>query len=228
MENISLAIAFSAGFLSFLSPCVLPLIPAYISYLTGSAISEINTGEARINVILKSLGFVSGFSLVFIIMGASITTLGQFFTEYNYILKKIGSLVIILMGIHMTGLLKFKFLYKERRFLSLGDENKALGALFIGMAFAAGWTPCIGPILAAILIYASSMTTIWDGILLLTIYSLGLAIPFLLTALAIGSFSTYFRKISKYLPAVSIASGILLILTGLLIFTDKLQLVSSL
>ncbi|MFA6809404.1 MAG: cytochrome c biogenesis protein CcdA [Eubacteriales bacterium] len=226
MESISLIIAFSAGILSFLSPCVLPLIPAYISYLTGTALSEINTGQAKLNLMLKSFGFVLGFSVIFIVMGASVSTLGQVFAENQYIIRKVGGVIIILMGLHLMGLLKINFLYREKRLFPFADKKNSISSVFIGMAFAAGWTPCIGPILSTILLYASSMETIWSGIILLLVYSLGLAIPFLLTALAINSFARFFNKFSRYLPAVSVISGILIILTGLLIFFNKLNILS--
>ncbi|NLP44655.1 MAG: cytochrome c biogenesis protein CcdA [Peptococcaceae bacterium] len=227
MENVSFAMAFVAGLLSFLSPCILPLIPAYLSFLTGSAASALTTQEAKTNLMPKAIGFVLGFSLIFIIMGASASKLGQLFTEYKPVLTKVGGLVIILLGIHLTGLLKIKFLYREKRLISFSEKNRGLGSVFIGMAFATGWTPCIGPILAAILIYAGSMETVSSGVLLLSFYSLGLALPFLLTALAIHKFSLYFRRFAKYLNHVAIGSGLLLILTGILIFTDKLTILAS-
>ena len=226
MPNVSLALAFLAGLLSFLSPCILPLIPAYLSYLTGNAVSEMASGKARLELMIKSTGFVVGFSFVFIIMGASATTLGQLFAEYQYILRKIAGILIILMGIHLMGIFKFKFLYQEKRLIPLTGKSR-LGPVFIGMAFAAGWTPCIGPILSSIILYASSLNTIWNGILLLTFYSLGMAVPFLLTAFAIGSFTRYFQKFSKHLGTISIISGILLIITGILVYTNKLAVLGG-
>ncbi|KUO64115.1 MAG: disulfide bond formation protein DsbD [Gracilibacter sp. BRH_c7a] len=226
MTNVSLALAFMAGLLSFLSPCILPLIPAYLSYLTGNAVSEMTTDKARAVLMIKATGFVIGFSLIFIIMGASASTIGQLFAEYNYILRKVAGLFIILMGIHLTGLLKISWLYQEKRLIPFAEKSR-LGPVFVGMAFATGWTPCIGPILSSILLYASSLDTIWNGVLLLTFYSLGMAIPFLLTALAIGSFTYYFKKFSKYIQAVSIISGILLIITGILVYTNKIVVLGS-
>lgn len=226
MDNISFILAFCAGLLSFLSPCVLPLIPAYVSYLTGSAVSEINTKKAKLKLLYKSIGFVIGFTIIFIIMGASISSLGKLFAANQDLLRKIGGIIIIIFGIHTTGLVKIKLLYSERRLLPFGGINKSFSSIFIGMAFATGWTPCIGPILSSILIYAGSMATIGKGIILLLVYSLGLAIPFLLTAFAIGNFSKYFKKFSKYLPVVSIVSGILMIIMGILVFTNKLTILS--
>ncbi|HOH89831.1 MAG TPA: cytochrome c biogenesis protein CcdA, partial [Bacillota bacterium] len=219
-------LAFSAGLLSFLSPCVLPLVPAYITYITGSAIADLNTGRARLYALYKSLGFVLGFSLVFIAMGASITSIGRLFAGNMDTFRKIGGTLIVLFGIHITGLFKIKTLYYEKRLVPFEKLSRNISSVFIGMAFAAGWTPCVGPILASILIYAGSMETIAMGILLLAAYSLGLAVPFILTAYAVGSFSGYFKRISGYLNTISIISGVLLILMGILIFTNKIAALS--
>jgi len=217
-KNVSFILAFTSGLLSFLSPCVLPLFPAYISYLTGSTIAELNSGKARLSALYKAIGFVIGFSIVFIIMGISASFLGKFLNENIDIFRRIGGILIIVFGIHMTGIFKIKLLYFEKSAISFVGNKRNIGSVFMGMAFALGWTPCIGPILASILIYAGSMETIAQGVLLLSVYSLGLAIPFIFTALAIGSFSKYFKRLSKYLPAVSIISGIILIAMGVIVF----------
>lgn len=226
LNDVSYLLAFSAGLLSFLSPCVLPLVPAYITYITGSAVSELNTGKARLFALYKSLGFVLGFSIIFIAMGASITSLGKFLIKNHEMFRKVGGTLIVLFGIHITGIFKIKTLYYEKRIIPFEKLGKNISSVFIGIAFAAGWTPCVGPILASILIYAGSMETISMGIMLLAIYSLGLAVPFVLTAYAIGSLSGYFRKISRYLNAISTASGVLLIIMGVLIFTNKVSILS--
>lgn len=226
LNDISILLAFSAGLLSFLSPCVLPLVPAYITYITGSAVSELSSGKARLFALYKALGFALGFSIIFIAMGASITSIGRFLTGNQDIFRKIGGTVIVLFGIHITGIFKIKTLYYEKRVIPFEKLGKNISSVFIGMAFAAGWTPCVGPILASILIYAGSMDTISMGVMLLAAYSLGLAVPFLLTAYAIGSFSKYFMKISKYLDAISVFSGVLLIFMGFLIFTNKVSILS--
>lgn len=224
---MSLLLAFSAGLLSFLSPCVLPLVPAYITYITGSSIAELSAGKPRFHTIYKSLGFVMGFSLVFIVMGASITSIGKLLISNMSVFRKIGGALIVLFGIHITGIFKIKTLYYEKRLVPFEKLKKNISPVFIGMAFAAGWTPCVGPILASILIYAGSMQTISLGIVLLTAYSMGLAVPFVLTAYAIGSFSEYFKRISRHLNTISIVSGILLILLGVLIFTNKIAILSQ-
>lgn len=231
MENVSFLLAFSAGILSFLSPCVLPLMPAYISYLTGLAIEDmeeaLDTKKAGVKLFYKSIGFVIGFTIIFMLMGASVSTLGQLFAVHQSLLRKIGGVLIIVFGLHTMGLFKIKMLYYEKRLLPFGNSsNKSFHSIFIGMAFATGWTPCIGPILSSILIYAGSMETLGKGILMLLFYSLGLAIPFMLTAYAIGSFSEYFKKFSKYLPMVSMISGILMVVMGILIFSNKLVILS--
>ncbi len=160
-------------------------------------------------------------------MGASISSIGKLFSENQSLFRKIGGSLIILFGLHTTGLFSIKFLYFEKRLLPFGENKKSLSSVLMGMAFATGWTPCIGPILSSILIYAGSMETIGKGIMLLLLYSLGLAVPFILTALVIGSFSKYFMKFSRYLPVVSVISGILMILMGILVFTNKLSILSS-
>jgi len=226
LNNISLILAFSAGLLSFLSPCVLPLIPAYISYLTGTAINQLDNKKAKLDILYKSFGFVFGFSIIFILMGASITTLGKLLIKNQNIFRKISGSLMIVFGLHTLGLLKIKLLYREKRFFSFNKPNGKFGSIFMGMAFAFGWTPCIGPILSSILLYASSFETISKGILLLFVYSLGLAIPFILTALAIGSFIKYKDSIFKYLPLISTISGILLFIMGILIFTNKVNILS--
>ncbi|MGK0467337.1 MAG: cytochrome c-type biogenesis protein [Clostridium sp.] len=227
LDNISFILAFSAGLLSFLSPCVLPLVPAYISYLTGTAINELDNKKAKLIILSKSFGFVIGFSIIFVIMGASITTVGKLFTDNQNIFRKISGVLMIVFGFHTMGLLKIKLLYREKRFFSFNKASGKFGPILMGMAFAAGWTPCIGPILSSILMYASSFDTIGKGILLLYIYSLGLAVPFILTAVAIGSFTKHKNTIFKYLPIISYISGILLVTMGILIFTDKVTKLSN-
>lgn len=219
MNDISLILAFSAGLLSFLSPCVLPLVPAYIGYLTGSSIHK--------SAVIKSFGFVLGFSFIFILMGASVTTLGKLFIIHQLLFKRIGGALIIIFGLHILGIFKIKLFYYEKRFLSFDKIHGKFGSVIMGMAFAAGWTPCIGPILSSILIYAASTETISKGILLLVMYSLGLAVPFILTAFAIESFMDHIKKLSKYMPLVSAVSGILMIIMGIIVFTNKMSILSS-
>ncbi|SHJ98761.1 cytochrome c-type biogenesis protein [Clostridium amylolyticum] len=227
MNNVSLFLAFSAGLISFLSPCVLPLVPAYVSYMTGESVQSNNKTTDKFYILYKSLGFVIGFSIVFVIMGASITSLGKLFIKNQMIFKRIAGILIIIFGLHTSGILKIKFFSKEKKFMNLGNSKGAFGSVLMGMAFAAGWTPCVGPILSSILVYATSMDTIGRGILLLILYSLGLAVPFVLTALAVDKLSSKLPKVTKHLKVVSIISGILLIILGVLIFTNKVGLLSN-
>lgn len=226
MNNVSLILAFSAGFLSFLSPCVLPLVPSYISYLAGSTIQDIQYKNSKRNTMYKSLGFVIGFSLIFILMGASVTTLGRLFLSNQSLLRKAGGIIIIIFGLHTMGLFKIKLLYYEKRFMSF-SKIEGLGSILMGMAFAASWTPCIGPILSSILIYAANMNTISKGILLLAFYSLGLALPFIIAAYAIEGLTKYIRKFSRYIRVVSWVSGILMIMMGVLVFTNNINILSK-
>lgn len=226
MDLTSIILAFSAGLLSFLSPCVLPLAPAYVTYLTGSSIEDLNDKKSKPFVLYKSVGFVLGFSILFIIMGASVSSLGKLFVSNQMILKRIGGILVILFGLHATGLFKIKYFYYEKKLFAFKKIGGPFGSFLMGMAFAAGWTPCIGPILSSILIYAGSTATLGKGILLLSIYSVGLAVPFILTALAIGSMSKQIRKFSRYFPIVSAVSGIIMIIMGIMIFTDKLTILN--
>ena len=221
MKDISVILAFSAGLLSFLSPCVLPLVPAYVSYLTGSAASELQKGRFKLLVLYKAIGFCLGFSIIFIIMGLSITTIGKYFDQYRDTLRMIGGIIVILFGLHLTGLLKIKFLYYEKRVAEPGKLRSGASSMLIGMAFAAGWTPCIGPILGSIYLYAGSMSTIYKGALLLVSYSIGLAMPFIFAALAIDGFARHLRKITKYMPLISAISGLLVIGIGFVILFNR-------
>ena len=227
MKDISIVLAFSAGLLSFLSPCVLPLIPAYVSYLTGSAIKDLSKGKAKLYTLYKAIGFTVGFSIVFIVMGLSITTLGKYFDKYQYYIRIASGILVIVFGLHISGLIKVKYFYYEKRLTEPKKLGSGASSILIGMAFATGWTPCIGPILASILIYAGSMSTIYKGVLLLVAYSIGLALPFIFTAIAIESFSKYFMRISRYMPLISAISGILVIGVGLIILFDKFLRFSS-
>ena len=217
MNAVSIGTSFLAGILSFLSPCVLPLVPAYISYIAGSSIKEENKDQ---RMLVKSLLFVLGFSIIFILLGATATTISQVFYEYKLILNKIAGVILIILGINLMGVVQIKWLYK---FSSKIDVTKLKGNSFlIGLAFGLGFTPCIGTILAGIIVYASNLETVSMGILMLTIYSLGLGIPFILTALFVNKMVKVIDKIKKHSNVILIISGILVILIGILIFTDNL------
>lgn len=227
MNDISILLAFSAGLLSFLSPCILPLVPAYLSYLTGSSIEELKTDKAKFFTLYKSFGFVLGFSIVFILMGISTTYLGNLLITHKDLFRKIGGTLIFVFGLHTLGIFKIKLFYHEKRFMHFDKIKGPFSSVIMGIAFASGWTPCIGPILSSILIYATSMNSIGKGVLLLVMYSLGLSVPFIFTAMAIESFTKQFRNLSKYLPLISIISGALMIIMGIVVFTNKLSILSG-
>ena len=230
-QEISGMIAFSAGLLSFASPCVLPLVPSYITYITGVSFKELTDVEARSKLrwatISHSFCFIMGFSLVFVLMGASATYLGQLLVQYQYWIMKGGGVLIILLGIHFTGIINIPFLHIEKRFEMRKRPLGYVGSFVVGVVFAAGWTPCIGPILSTILIYASTSKSVVTGILLLTYYSVGLGIPFFLSSLAFNSFLSAFDKIKRYMRVINIVSGIFLIGIGVLFLTDTFQEINS-
>ena len=221
-----MVMAFAAGLISFLSPCVLPIVPGYISFISGSSIDEIkgNDREKRI-ILLNSILFITGFSIVFIVLGASATWIGAFFSSKLSILMKIAGVVIIFFGIFKIGLIRLLFFYKEARFQFKNKKFGFAGALIIGAAFALGWTPCIGPILGGILVFAGTLENVNQGILLLFIYSMGMGIPFLLTAFALNKFFKFFDRIKKHLRTIEIITGIIMVILGLMIFTNKLVLI---
>jgi cytochrome c-type biogenesis protein len=224
--NITYIGAFLAGLLSFLSPCVLPLIPGYISFISGASIQELsNAGDikkVKFRVLINSLMFVIGFTVVFVLLGASATAISRLLLKYLRIISIIAGSFIIIFGLHIMGILKISALYNEKRFQSSEKPANIFGSFIMGLAFAFGWTPCIGPILAGILAVAASQDTIGKGILLLFIYSLGLGIPFMITAWSITFFFKMFDKIKKYFNIVELVAGLLLILVGILMITGGL------
>ena len=226
-ENVTLIAAFAAGFLSFISPCVLPLIPGYISFVSGASLDEMRSGDAaaRRHVLLTSLAFVIGFSLVFVALGASASAIGRFLVGNIPLLGKIAGALIIVFGLHMMGVFRLSFLDTEKRAHAKRKPAGPLGAVLVGIAFAFGWTPCIGPILAGILAVAASRETIGEGVLLLAVYSLGLGVPFLLTSLAINRFFSVTARIRRHYHAIELVSGGLLVAIGVLIFTGQLTII---
>ncbi len=229
-SQVSLLIAFMAGVFSFISPCVLPLIPSYLTYITGISFDELvdnRSQSVRRRTLFHSLFFILGFTLVFVALGASATYVGAFFQENQVLIRRIGGVIVILLGIHITGVIKLNLLEREKRFEFTDKPIGYLGSVLVGIAFAAGWTPCIGPILASILLYASTSENVGSGIILLIAYSMGLGVPFLISALAFNSFLTYFSKFNRYLRIVSIISGIFLIVIGFLLVFDYLSILSQ-
>lgn len=233
MESVPLITAFVAGLLSFISPCVLPLVPGYLSFVSGVTLEEMRGGAgqaeraARRRVVATSLAFVLGFSAVFVTLGASASAIGQFVMERLTLLGKIAGVVIIIFGLHTMGLLKIDWLYSEKRVQTRRKPAGFIGAMLVGVAFAFGWTPCIGPILAAILAIAATQDTVAEGVRLLAVYSLGLGVPFLATSLAINRFFSAFARVRRYYHAIEVASGILLIAVGVLIFTNRFTIIAQ-
>lgn len=230
MSSLPLPLAaFLAGVLSFLSPCVLPLVPGYVSLISGSTVDELGGSERRLlrSVMLHSAMFIIGFSLVFISLGAIATTLGQMTRQFYPILTRVAGVIIILFGLHLTGLLKIKAFYADKRLHQVKGGSSPWGAFVVGFAFAFGWTPCIGPILATILTFAASEDTVLRGVMLLTVYSLGLAVPFLLTSLGIDRFLAFYGRFRRHLHTVEVVSGVLLILVGVLIVTRQFTILSG-
>jgi len=227
--DVSLIAAFAAGFLSFVSPCVLPLIPGYISFVSGVSVEEMRAdappATSRLQVFVTSLAFVIGFSLVFIALGASATAIGKFMFAKLPLLSKIAGAVLIVFGLHTMGVFRLAFLETEKRVHAQRKPAGPLGAMLVGVAFAFGWTPCIGPILGGILAIAGSRNSVGEGITLLAVYSLGLGIPFLLTSLAINQFFGAAKRIRKYYHAIELASGALLVAIGVLIITGQLTII---
>jgi cytochrome c-type biogenesis protein len=235
VENPTFVAAFFAGVLSFVSPCVLPLIPGYLSYISGVTLDDMQgTGTAgaatvdasRRRVLIASIFFILGFSFVFVSLGAAASVVGDFLGQRLRLLGKIAGVVVILFGLHTMGLLRINWLYSEKRVQVDRKPRGLIGAFLVGLAFAFGWTPCIGPILAGILAIAGAQDTVWKGIQLLAIYSLGLGIPFLLTALAINRFFSAMARIRKHYHAIEVASGLLLCVIGVLIFTDRFTIIA--
>jgi len=217
---IELTIAFGAGLISFLSPCVLPLIPGYISYISGSSLNEL-VEKKNINLIPIVL-FTVGFSIVFIIFGAASTFLGQVLLQNSYELRIVAGLVIVILSLHIIGIINIRFFNYEKRIQTNVSKN-FFSPILIGMAFAFGWTPCIGPILGSILVLASTEDSLGMGILLLSFYSIGLAIPFILSGYLMQKFLIFSKNFKKNINKISKIGGVILLITGVLIITNQLQ-----
>lgn len=225
-QNVSFIVAFTAGFVSFFSPCILPMIPAYIMYMTGSSIDELE--DNRMFAVKRTLGFILGFTIIFMIMGTSASFIGQIFAKNKQLFSKISGVILIIFGLNMMGILKVDFLNKEKRRKGPSKKTGMIGSILMGMAFAAGWTPCFGPVLGAILMYAGASDTLYKGVLLLLVYSLGMGLPFLLTALFINGFNRFINKYEKVINILPKISGVILVVFGLLVFFNKVVDISRL
>lgn len=230
MNSLPLPIAaFVAGLVSFLSPCVLPLVPGYVSLISGVGVEELKTQESQLlrKMMLNSISFILGFSVVFIALGAISTEVGQLLARYKSTLAQVAGVVIILFGLHLTGLFRINALYADKRLHSVKGGSSPAGAFLIGFAFAFGWTPCVGPILAVILTFAAAQNSVVKGILLLAIYSLGLAVPFLITSFALERFLKFYGQFKSFMHGVEVFSGALLIALGVLLVFGRFTLISN-
>ena len=221
---VSLSIAFFAGLISFISPCVLPLIPGYVSFICGTTLNELNS-KSKNFILKRSLIFSLGFSLVFICLGATASFIGSFLLKNSQILSIVSGLIIIFFSLYLLDLIKINFLNKNFGIYNIKFSNNLLFPLIVGIGFGFGWTPCIGPILGSILAYASMENSIYKGISLLSLYSLGLAMPFVISSLIIEKFLLFSKKSKSYLSKIRKFSGVTLLITGILIVIQKLQIV---
>ncbi|MBM4184599.1 MAG: cytochrome c biogenesis protein CcdA [Gemmatimonadetes bacterium] len=224
---LGISIALAAGVLSFLSPCVLPLVPSYLSFVTGMNLAELEDGSRRGRVLTHAALFVCGFTAVFMLLGASASFLGQFVRAYETWIARAGGLLLAVLGLHLLGVFRINALMRERR-VHLSDKPEGLlGTLAVGAAFGAGWTPCIGPVLGGIMTLAAARETVWSGTGLLLAYSVGLALPFLLAAVALDRFLVAFRRFRVWIPWVERLSGLLLLALGLLLMSGKFAVLSG-
>ncbi|MBF0111411.1 MAG: sulfite exporter TauE/SafE family protein [Desulfamplus sp.] len=229
-ETVSYQAALAAGLLSFFSPCILPLIPAYFSFITGLSLDELTTGDdrkTRVKVMLATLAYIGGFSFVFILLGASVSFLGGVISSFSWLIRYVGGAIIIIFGLHLLGIITIKSLHFEKRMHISEKPMHLMGTFVIGMAFGAGWTPCIGPLLGSILIVAGSQETVLQGVVLLTLYSIGLALPFIIISFFINRILEIMKRAKKVLIYINKISGLLLIALGILLITDKFRLLAG-
>ena len=224
-SSVTLPLALFAGLLSFLSPCVLPLVPAYLGYLSGTAVSQSDQEKSnRMATFMHALFFVLGFSVIFVALGATASFIGQMLNQHILTLQRVGGIIVIIFGLHTIGIIKIPFLYYEARAeIKARPKLGYLSSFLIGLVFAAGWTPCVGTVLSAIFFLAADTRTAGQGMLMLTAYSLGLGLPFLLVGGAFETISPWLRKLNRHMNVVSIVSGVFLIVVGVAIFAGWLS-----
>jgi cytochrome c-type biogenesis protein len=228
-QTVTYPAALAFGFLSFFSGCVLPLIPVYFSFITGYSLDQLTgapTAAIRRKVMLSTLAFVLGFSTIFVLLGASASLLGGLVGGYKDAIRIIGGILILAMGLHLSGLVRIKGLDFEKRFHLREKPLHLFGTFIVGMAFGAGWSPCIGPTLGSILVIAANADTVWQGIALLSVYSLGLALPFLILSVFIHLVLAFIRKANRLIRYVNVTAGILLMIMGALLLTNRLSILS--
>jgi cytochrome c-type biogenesis protein len=227
--GIGFTAAFAAGLLSFLSPCVLPLVPSYLSFVTGLGMEELESGDAELRrmTLIHSLLFVAGFSSIFLALGASASFLGQVLREYQLWIARIGGVIVLLFGLHLLGLTPVRWLQRERRMHLERKPVGYVGSFLVGVTFGAGWTPCIGPILGGILTFAATRQTLGEGVQLLAFYSAGLAVPFILSAVGFTWFLATFKRLRRHIVWVERASGALLVIVGLLLLSGQFTMLAS-
>jgi len=229
-ESLGALVAFSAGLFSFLSPCVLPLFPSYLSFITGMSVDrlahEVDAG-ARTRVLLHSLAFILGFSVVFVSLGASFSAAGQFLLDYRDWIRIGGGLLIVVFGLYIAGVLRVGLFGRTQQLQLRSKPAGLVGSFLVGLTFAIGWTPCVGPILGSILTLASNDRTVRQGVVLLLCYSAGLGLPFLLSSIALGGFLRFFKRYRPFIPAVERAAGVLLIAVGVLVATNYYVVLNS-
>ncbi len=230
-QEVSFYLAFAAGVLSFLSPCVLPLLPSYVAFITGLSFEELTVDDPkrklRRTIISHSLLFILGFSFLFTILGASASLLGQFLANYRDTIRIVGGILVIIFGLFISGVFSLGFLQQEKKFHLRHKPLGYMGSFLVGVTFAAGWTPCVGPILSSILLYASTAEDMLSGMLLLFFYSLGLGLPFFVCSLALNTFLATFQKARAYFGVFTKVGGVLLIIVGVLLLTNSLTLLSE-
>lgn len=222
-QPLGVLVAFTAGLFSFLSPCVLPLFPSYLSFVTGMSVSDLSgdlTATARRRVLLHAVAFVAGFSLIFVMLGASFSAASAFLLDYRDWIRRIGGALIVIFGLYMAGLLRIGIFSRTTQWQLREKPVGYMGSLIVGVTFAIGWTPCVGPILGSILSLASTTETVQRGVGLLVAYSAGLGAPFLLSALALGVFLKFVRRYQRFIPVVERAAGLVLVVVGVLVFTN--------
>ncbi|MPZ76670.1 MAG: cytochrome c biogenesis protein CcdA [Deltaproteobacteria bacterium] len=230
MSDVNIFVAFAAGIFSFLSPCVLPLIPSYLSFISGVSLEDMRHDQTlkrvRGRVVLNSMAFIIGFSLVFISLGISASFLGSLFLSYRNVIRIVGGLFILLVGLYLVGIFKIPALERYLQFNLKDKPAGYLGSVLVGITFAVAWTPCVGPILGAILALAGTSGEIGRGAFLLSTYAAGLALPFFLSAIAINSFMQFSQLFRRYIQAFHVAGGILLVIVGLLLVTDYMTMLN--